>query len=234
MLTRKAPRAVLSRSASFTRHFFADEAATEGYQVRSVEPMYRPLHAKAALNDIKLDGWSHKMSQIAGIPYSKKRVPEAVDSTNWTPLTNEEKELFDKRLEFGAKNRRRFWEMKYNPKTEGYFCGQTSDRAWAQHDWVNSVWFEQAACNNSTTYFKLIKLYMAMGLFVGCYSAYVFNQNMLGPGMPNAPATDMVNFEIEVIDMARNNYTPIGYYRNGEFKPHQVAAPAGVDEEEED
>lgn len=52
--------------------------------------------------------------------------------------------------------------------------------------------------------------------------------------MPNAPATDMVNFEIEVIDMARNNYTPIGYYRNGEFKPHQVAAPAGGDEEEED
>ena len=118
---------------------------------------------------------------------------------NWTPLTNEEKELFDKRLEFGAKNRRRFWEMKYNPKTEGYFCGQTSDRAWAQHDWVNSVWFEQAACNNSTTYFKLvsfktnqnhqkitpiqIKLYMAMGLLAGCYTSYVYNQNMLGPGM---------------------------------------------------
>ena len=77
---------------------------------------------------------------------------------NWTPLTNEEKELFDKRLEFGAKNRRRFWEMKYNPKTEGYFCGQTSDRAWAQHDWVNSVWFEQAACNNRTSYFKLVSL----------------------------------------------------------------------------
>ena len=89
---------------------------------------------------------------------------------------------------------------------------------------------------------------MAMGLFVGCYTSYVYNQNMLGPGMslslfrstylylgmPNAPATDMVNFEIEVIDMARNNYTPIGYYRNGEFKPHQVAAPAGGDEEEED
>ena len=81
-------------------------------------------------------------------------------SANWTPLTNEEKELFDKRLEFGAKNRRRFWEMKYNPKTEGYFCGQTSDRAWAQHDWVNSVWFEQAACNNTTTYFKLVSFKM--------------------------------------------------------------------------
>ena len=79
---------------------------------------------------------------------------------NWTPLTNEEKELFDKRLEFGAKNRRRFWEMKYNPKTEGYFCGQTSDRAWAQHEWVNSVWFEQAACNNTTTYFKLVSFKM--------------------------------------------------------------------------
>ena len=74
---------------------------------------------------------------------------------NWTPLTAGEKELFDKRLEFGAKNRRRFWEMRYNPKTEGYFSGQTSDRAWAQHDWVNSVWFEQAACNNRTSYFKL-------------------------------------------------------------------------------
>ena len=83
MLTRKAPRAVLSRSASFTRHFFAQEDATEGYQVRSVEPMYRTLHAKASLGDIKLDGWSHKMSQIAGIPYSKKRVPEAVDSSKF-------------------------------------------------------------------------------------------------------------------------------------------------------
>lgn len=83
MLTRKAPRAVLSRSAAFTRHFFAQEDATEGYQVRSVEPMYRPLHAKASLGDIKLDGWSHKMSQIAGIPYSKRRVPEAVDSSKF-------------------------------------------------------------------------------------------------------------------------------------------------------
>ena len=84
MLTRKAPRAVLSRSASFTRHFFAEEATTEGYQVRSVEPMYRTLHAPSKLGDIKLDGWSHKMSQIAGIPYSKKRVPEAVDSSKFS------------------------------------------------------------------------------------------------------------------------------------------------------
>merc|ERR1712002_877266 len=189
MLTRKAPRAVLSRPASFTRHFFAQEDATEGYVVRSVEPMYRTLHAKAALHDIKLDGWSHKMSQIAGIPYSKKRVPEAVDSTNWTPLTNGEKELFDKRLEFGAKNRRRFWEMKYNPKTEGYFCGQTSDRAWAQHDWVNSVWFEQAACNQNTSYFMLGKINMFILVSIGLYTSYHFSQNILGPGMPNAPAT---------------------------------------------
>ena len=94
MLTRKAPRAVLSsRSAAFTRHFFAQEDATEGYQVRSVEPMYRPLHAKAALTDIKLDGWSHKMSQVAGIPYSKKRVPEAVDSSKFGKVMME---IYDK------------------------------------------------------------------------------------------------------------------------------------------
>ena len=80
MLTRKAPRAVLSRPASYTRHFFADEN-TEGYKVRSYEPMYRSLHAKSTLQDIKLDGWSHKMSQTAGIPYSKYRVPEAVDAS---------------------------------------------------------------------------------------------------------------------------------------------------------
>ena len=40
--------------------------------------------------------------------------------------------------------------------------------------------------------------------------------------MPHAPATDLVNYKIEVIDMVRNNYTPIGYYENGEFKPHEA------------
>ena len=65
------------------------------------------------------------------------------------------------------------------------------------------------------------------------YFFIVSSRLQLYLGMPNAPATDMANFEIEVIDMARNNYTPIGYYRNGEFKPHQVAAPAGGDEEED-
>ena len=38
--------------------------------------------------------------------------------------------------------------------------------------------------------------------------------------MSNAAATDMVNYEIEVIDMNRNNYTPIGTYQNGEFKSY--------------
>ena len=85
MLTRKAPRAVLSRPASYTRHFFADDT-TEGYKVRSYEPMYRSLHAKSTLQDIKLDGWSHKMSQTAGIPYSKYRIPEAVDASKLSHL----------------------------------------------------------------------------------------------------------------------------------------------------
>ena len=38
--------------------------------------------------------------------------------------------------------------------------------------------------------------------------------------MPFAPATDLVNYQIEVIDMQRNNYTPIGTYSQGEFKAY--------------
>merc|ERR1712212_842345 len=216
-----------------SRFFFADEM-TEGYATRQLDTLYRSPHTPASFKDIKLDGWSHTVGNSGGINFSKYRVPEAVDSTNWTPLTDGEKELFDKRLEFGAKNRRRFWEMKYNPKTEGYFCGQTSDRAWAQHDWVNSVWFEQAACNQNTSYFMLGKINMFILVCIGGYVSHRYNQNMLGPGMANAPATDMVNFEIEVIDMARNNYTPIGYYKNGEFKPHQSAAPVTADNDDDD
>ena len=59
---------------------------------------------------------------------SVSRIPAAVDPENWKPLTTEEKELFDTRLEHYAKTRRRFWTMKYNPKTMAYFSEVTSDR----------------------------------------------------------------------------------------------------------
>ena len=29
----------------------------------------------------------------------------------------------------------------------------------------------------------------------------------------------MENWEIQIVDMTRNNYTTIGEYRNGEFRP---------------
>ena len=35
-----------------------------------------------------------------------------------------------------------------------------------------------------------------------------------------APATDLANYRIEVIDMERNNFRPIGHYEGGEFKPY--------------
>ena len=32
----------------------------------------------------------------------------------------------------------------------------------------------------------------------------------------------MVNWEIQVVDMTRNNYTAIGEYRNGQFLPFET------------
>ena len=37
--------------------------------------------------------------------------------------------------------------------------------------------------------------------------------------MVKAPATDIALFEIEVVDMSRNNHTPVGLYEQGQFKP---------------
>ena len=64
---------------------------------------------------------------------------------NWRPLSTEESELFDKRREHHVKNRRKFWVMQQNPKTETYFAPQWSDRNIAQYEWSNSGWFRLTA-----------------------------------------------------------------------------------------
>lgn len=57
----------------------------------------------------------------------------------------DEQDLFDKRREHHVKNRRKFWTMRYNPKTETYFKEQWSDRTVAQFEWSNSGWFRMTA-----------------------------------------------------------------------------------------
>ena len=52
----------------------------------------------------RLDGWQHitRNDRDTGIE-SQYRIPAPVDPVNWRPLSAEEKDLFAKRLEKGAK-----------------------------------------------------------------------------------------------------------------------------------
>lgn len=168
----------------------------------------------------QLDGWEHKFDGNNGVGMSKLRIPEAVDPTNWRPLASDEEDIFHKRRELHVKNRRKFWQMRYNPKTETYFAEQWSDRAIAQNEWSNSVWFRMTANQFWTSSYHLTNIIAKFLGSIFCVWWYMsWHQHNNTPGRIWAPATDMQHWEIEVVDMTRNNYTPVGEYRNGEFRP---------------
>ena len=76
---------------------------------------------------------------------------------NWRPVTSEEEDLFHKRREHAAKTRRKFWNWRYNPKTEGYFSEAWSDRRVTQQDWSNSQWFRMTSNQYwNSTYWLLV------------------------------------------------------------------------------
>jgi len=170
------------------------------------------------LKNYKLDGWEHILRGNTGLGNSRLRIPEAVDPVNWRPLSTDEAEIFDKRREHHVKNRRKFWVMKYNPKTETYFQGQWSDRNIAQYEWSNSGWFRLSSNQWWTSAYWITN---NLTKFIGCLFAVwwymAWHEHNSTPGRIWAPATDMVNWEIEIVDMDRNLYKTIGKYENGKF-----------------
>ena len=92
----------------------------------------------ASLSQIfEINSNNSKMSQMSII--------NAIFSVNWRPVTTAEEDLFHKRREHAAKTRRKFWNWRYNPKTEGYFSEAWSDRRVTQQDWSNSQWFRMTS-----------------------------------------------------------------------------------------
>ena len=64
-------------------------------------------------------------------------------------------DLFERRLEHEAKNRRRFWTLENNPETEAYFDPVNTDRAWAQQGWAKTHWF-QISANSPAPYWQYV------------------------------------------------------------------------------
>jgi hypothetical protein len=79
-------------------------------------------------------------------------------------LASDEEDIFHKRRELHVKNRRKFWQMRYNPKTETYFAEQWSDRAIAQNEWSNSVWFRMTANQFWTSSYHLTVIFIILFL----------------------------------------------------------------------
>lgn len=167
----------------------------------------------------KLDGWHHVVGY--GVGQSKSRIPETVDPVNWRPTARDETELFHKRREHHVKNRRKFWVMRYNPQTETYFKEEWSDRNVTQYDWSNSGWFRITANHELTSNFWLPRVILKFVCCIfGIYEYMRWHEHNATAGRIWAPATDMVNWEIEVVDMTKNLYNTLGKYENGEFKPY--------------
>jgi len=168
-----------------------------------------------SLVNYRLDGWVHRVDSSGK---SILRMPKEVDPMNWKPVSDEERDLFAKRLEHEAKTRRRFWQMEQNPATEAYFDDINTDRAWAQQGWAKSHWFLISA-NSPGPYWQYIGLKRLVFLAFWLWINDMWMKRQSKPGMVKAPATDIALFEIEVVDMSRNNHTPVGLYEQGQFKP---------------
>jgi len=173
-----------------------------------------PSRYDAMAERYKIDGWHHHTSQTGPYRSSWLRVPAAVDPVNWRPLSDDERNLFDKRIDKMAKDRRRYYSMQYNPSTEGYWSETWSDKQFAQHEWAGSTWYRQS---QGMPHFN--KVFYVI-IFATIYIWLETEKSNFGPGKFWAPATDLANYRIEVIDMERNNFRPIGHYEGGEFKPY--------------
>merc|ERR1712227_793 len=173
-----------------------------------------PSRYDAQVERYKLDGWHHVTGQQGPTIESHLRVPAAVDPVNWRPLSDQERDLFDKRIDKMAKDRRRYYSMQYNPSTEAYWSETWSDKQFAQHEWAGSTWYRQSQG------LKQIETYLWVTIFLTIYCWLETEKANFGPGKLWAPATDLANYRIEVIDMERNNFRPIGHYEGGEFKPY--------------
>jgi len=175
-----------------------------------------PVH----YHEPQLDGWQHKVDLNYNVGWSRLRIPGPVDPVNWRPVTTAEEDLFHKRREHAAKTRRKFWNWRYNPKTEGYFSEAWSDRRVTQQDWSNSQWFRMTSNQYwNSSYWLMANTCRFLMIMWALYEYNRWHQHNSKYGRPYAPATDGANWEIEVIDMDRGNYTPIGSFAQGQYTP---------------